>query len=879
MNFKDTGDIEEILRPEANPKVRDLYDIWERRIPVSLADKVHVGATHYADEIGQKPGSGNENAARKGEDAGQIRWLQSDVSLVAEFTDQALRKEEFLLVCDACREAIAYWQDQREVDAGDLIKLHSDYALAKTRLGFTRDARKELEPHVQNKNLSKKERAKILLQLGDIVREESHHTAAPAARKATAEDAYKFYVQALSLDPKMLEAHVLSAAMSLIVSEKDTPRRQEAEKSAREALAAVEALEEEKPAFRTTWYKAVAYAVQGMVEEAAAEYSKLKDFPDASTSDLADFRYRSQFLAEALGEPRDFFKSAFPKLQLIVFTGHIPDYPGQAVRFPPELIPVVRDMLRKKLDELGARVGLVSAAAGADLLFIEALMARPGGEFHVVLPWSQKEFYRTSVEVFESTAVSPSWTTLFKQALDKAATIRELGQVFEPGDDVGWVYTQEVTAGLALLTARVSRLDLQPLALWDGKIGRGAGGTSSFVEFWDRFLAQPPIILKLPSDGINTRGSLHAISGRCERPTTHQQVKSMLFADIVGYSKLTEKVIRDFVEVFLQRLSKLLSESAHAPCHVNTWGDAVYAVFDYAEDAGRFALELTQLIRDGEKEWLRRGLFYREFDPEQGKVVERPLNIRIGLHTGPVFAHYNPVLRQLGFTGSHVSRAARIEPVATAGEVYASEEFAAMAELGAEIERRSRNATGHGSGDGFVCEYAGTMSLAKNYPGRHRIYRVIPHRVLVMEDLARAAHALYCEQERRRGKTAPTWEELDEDRRDANRAQVADIPNKLYILGYELAPSHGLPASDIVIAPEQLEKMAVHEHNRWMDERTRQGWTYGPVRDNARKHHPCLVPWEKLPEEEMQKDRDTVVNIPKLIGDAGFRVRRAARRG
>ena len=473
------------------------------------------------------------------------------------------------------------------------------------------------------------------------------------------------------------------------------------------------------------------------------------------------------------------------------------------------------------------------------------------------------------------------WEPLFRQALEQAATVRELGQVYAPGDDVSWEFTQEVTAGLALLTARMSRLDVQPLVLWDGDPGHAPGGTRSFVELWKQQLRQEAQVVDLPRQAAPPAHSLQPRS-RSERSSMRQEVKSMLFADIVGYSKLTEKVIGEFVNIFMHRVSVLLATSPHAPRSVNTWGDAIYAVFDFSHDAGQFALELTKMIRDGESEWRQRGLVYHEYDAGQEKIVERPLNIRVGLHTGPVLAHYNPVLRQLGFTGSHVSRAARIEPVARPGEVYASEEFAAMAELGVEISRRDPDAT-RPRNDGFVCEYAGSMALAKNYPGRFRIYRVIPQRTLAMEELARAVHDLYCDEHAREGKARAgnvalrPWEELGEDLRDANRAQVADIPNKLYFLGYELAPGSGIAPSRMVIGPEQMETLSRREHDRWMAERQRQGWTYGPERDNARKHHPMLIPWEALSEEEKQKDRDTVHNLPLLIEKAGFQVRKLAR--
>jgi class 3 adenylate cyclase len=585
-----------------------------------------------------------------------------------------------------------------------------------------------------------------------------------------------------------------------------------------------------------------------------AGYAKLKDSPGASTSDLANARYRSRFLAEALGFSPQYFYPAFPPLQLLVFSGHVPDLPGHPRRFPMEAMPQVREAMRKKLDQLGARVGLVSAAAGADLLFIEAMLERPDARLHVVLPWSTEEFFRTSVQPFEPVGAAPMWEPLFRRALDQAATIRELGQVYQPSDDVGWEFTQEVMAGLALNTARMSRLDVQPVALFDGQSGRGAGGTQSFVDLWKEQLGLAPEIIELPLEASTVLRASRA-RARTEHATMRQEVKSMLFADIVGYSKLTEKVIADFVEVFMHRVSILMATSPHAPRSVNTWGDAIYAVFDFSRDAGLFALSVTKMIRDREEEWIRKGLTYMEKDPDTNQMVTRPLNIRVGLHTGPVPAHYNPVLRQHGYTGSHVSRAARIEPIAERGEVYASEEFAALAELGRELSRR--NADGRGAlNEGFVCEYAGSKALAKGYPGLYRIYRVIPERSLAIEDLAQAAHALYCEQQEREGKTRREnsalcpWEELPEDLRDANRAQVADIPNKLYALGYELAPSTGLAPSQLTVTPEQLELLSRREHDRWMAERQRQGWTYGPVRDD-------------------------VHNIPELIKKAGFQIRKA----
>jgi hypothetical protein len=217
--------------------------------------------------------------------------------------------------------------------------------------------------------------------------------------------------------------------------------------------------------------------------------------------------------------------------------------------------------------------------------------------------------------------------------------------------------------------------------------------------------------------------------------------------------------------------------------------------------------------------------------------------------------------------------------VAEPGQVFASEEFAAIAGLGAELARLGRSEW-RSDGQTAVCEYAGARQLAKKYPGLHRIYRVRARRELRLEELAKAVHASYLEEARKRGETPETssslrsWGELSEDLKDANRAQVADIPNKLRAIGWEMVSAGGIPANQFAMTPEQIEKLATEEHDRWMEERRRRDWTWGPERQNAFKLHPNMVSWEKLPDGDKEKDRSAVREIPQLIAQAGLRLRR-----
>ncbi len=69
-----------------------------------------------------------------------------------------------------------------------------------------------------------------------------------------------------------------------------------------------------------------------------------------------------------------------------------------------------------------------------------------------------------------------------------------------------------------------------------------------------------------------------------------------------------------------------------------------------------------------------------------------------------------------------------------------------------------------------------------------------------------------------------------------------------------------------------VEAMAKNVHEVWAQTRIEQGWTYGEERNDALKQHPCLIPYEELPESEKEYDRNTAVSTLKLITKLGFTI-------
>ncbi len=83
--------------------------------------------------------------------------------------------------------------------------------------------------------------------------------------------------------------------------------------------------------------------------------------------------------------------------------------------------------------------------------------------------------------------------------------------------------------------------------------------------------------------------------------------------------------------------------------------------------------------------------------------------------------------------------------------------------------------------------------------------------------------------------------------------------------------------SQIVLPQELLtltEKIAENVHEVWSEGRIKEGWTYGDVRNDAKKETPCLVPYYELPESEKEYDRNTALETIKLIIKLGYTIKK-----
>ena len=79
-----------------------------------------------------------------------------------------------------------------------------------------------------------------------------------------------------------------------------------------------------------------------------------------------------------------------------------------------------------------------------------------------------------------------------------------------------------------------------------------------------------------------------------------------------------------------------------------------------------------------------------------------------------------------------------------------------------------------------------------------------------------------------------------------------------------------------VVLPEGLEELteslSKNVHEVWAAGRIAAGWKYGPVRDEIKKEHPCLIPYEELSEDEKNYDRATAISTIRYILSKGYTI-------
>jgi hypothetical protein len=490
-----------------------------------------------------------------------------------------------------------------------------------------------------------------------------------------------------------------AATLSLILGE---PKAAQA--LAREIIAGLSA----RAASLTCWDRATlgeARLLLGETDIARDAYAAAYASAPEDAGSIASMRRQVRLIARVIPDAADLLP-VLPAPVVTAFAGHMVDAPYRsAPRFPAALEPAVAAAIRDRLARMHRPIVYTSAACGADLIAIEAALDL-GAEVNVLLPFNRDDFVRTSVAVGGA-----GWTQRFDAALARATRVIAATDESHLGDDVLFEHAAMLVEGLTAL--RAAQLEAEPslLCVLDASEDGRVGGTRRSYERWRARFGAPDLIdlaaLRAgaaldasAASGPRARQREHSAESIAELGTANpagrprRTLKTLLFADFAGYSRLHDAYAPLFQGKFWELVAAQFAASPVKPVMTNSWGDAIYAVFDAPEAAAEFALRLLASVR--EVDWTAAGLS----DSSQ---------IRVALHAGPVFSGFDPIMGRDNFFGSSVTRAARIEPVTPPGMAYASEAFAATL---AATDR-----------DNYLLEYVGSLPLAKGY-GESRIYRL-----------------------------------------------------------------------------------------------------------------------------------------------------------
>lgn len=601
----------------------------------------------------------------------------SDPELYCELTAAALAAGDLTLVHDFAGEGLRVVEESRHV-----FRLIRDRALAMAHEGRVGEAEGELLRWLERSERGSEERREIASALGRLAKDRWYVDGEGESLRSAIEWYRIGYEEG---DGDVFPA-VNVAALCAMGGDMDGARIW-----AEKVLAAREEGE---------WglaSRAEALLTLGDTEAAAHHYRRYFDVRMDCPRDIAATRKQAERLAGALGCGGDWLDGCLPLPTILVFAGVVPG----GSRFPDSEEERVRREIRSGLERIRPVAVYCSAAAGSDIIMLEEARALKI-ETQVILPANEAEFRSRSVEPFGG-----NWASRFDSVTADAARVESLGRHFPPEEEQALMfgYGINVLLGSAVLRAKQGGFSLGALAVWDGKSPKAPGGTGEFVNRWNALAAErrnwvsAEVICPTPMGYRGVPENVRAAES--VGTASRQQVCAMLFADVKNYSSLTERMLPLFQDWYMREVSRLMDASEIVPATVNTWGDAVYMVFESVRGCGDFALAMSERLNAPDAAW-------------RSKDLPPGLAIRTAVHAGPVFRSNDPVTRGFSFTGSHVTHAARLEPVTQPGQVYATEAFAALAALEGV--------------DTFACNYVGQRRMAKNY-GSAGVYRLVRAKV------------------------------------------------------------------------------------------------------------------------------------------------------
>ncbi len=238
--------------------------------------------------------------------------------------------------------------------------------------------------------------------------------------------------------------------------------------------------------------------------------------------------------------------------------------------------------------------------------------------------------------------------------------------------------------------------------------GRQLATNSTVVKYWhDCFCGLERLVTKqFTHYSVTTFGSWIDLDSKCfqeefpiladqdfQNQAVNGDLKSFIMGDLSGYSKYNDFQVRTFAHEIFSGIAKI-ADQFPSLIQRDGWGDAFYFVFDDQNECVDCALQIRGLI----EKW-------QEGNIEEKLQLPAGISMRIAIDTAPLTQIRDHIENKTGYTGTFVSRVARMEPITPIGAVYCGIGCALLA---------LKNDAEH------ICfNYMGINSLPKKYGVEH----------------------------------------------------------------------------------------------------------------------------------------------------------------
>lgn len=431
-----------------------------------------------------------------------------------------------------------------------------------------------------------------------------------------------------------------------------------------------------------------AYVLKRKYGEAQTYFKKAVEIDIKQFGKFQSTLSQLYFLQEYINIPESII-SLFPKPNIAIFSGHMVDHPDRLnPRFPASIVFQVSEAIHKLVKAHSIDIAFTSAATGGDILFIEAL-EKQQAESHIFLPFKKDDFIQSSIAF-----AGESWMRRFETCLTRSEVKYLSHESYLDTPDL-FEHLGKVMMGESLLLADQYGTKPKFLSLLSEDEKRLKGGTQDLLDLWPypelHHNIDPSQFFKQASTQV-TNHQTEKLDPKSKDERIVRRMSNILFADIVGFSKLLEEDTPKVILKLFSKINDILQPYRSDMEVINTWGDAIVICHKNASDLLAISSHILELFETSH-------LIAMEIPQE--------INIRIALHSGPIFLAQDPLTKEPNVYGSSINRTARMEPVTLPGNIYASDQFVALVRL----ENLQK----------YNFQHVGVIELPKGF-GRQEVY-------------------------------------------------------------------------------------------------------------------------------------------------------------